>query len=86
MNEIKELAELNGINLVTSLVIEECSELIKEMTKANRGIGNATNIKEEIADVILVIYQLMYLLDISDEDIGKIAGKKVERTMKTYYE
>ena len=83
---IKELAKLNGLNEVMNLVIEECSELIKEMTKAHRGMGDVSNIEEEIADVMLVIKQLMHLLDITDADIEKITEEKVERTMQTYYE
>ena len=34
-----------------NLVIEECSELIKELTKAHRGMGDVSNIEEEIADL-----------------------------------
>lgn len=69
-----------------NLVIEECSELIKELTKARRGMGDVNNIEEEIADVVLVIKQLMHLLDITESDIEKIVEEKVERTMETYYE
>lgn len=83
---IKELAKLNGLNEVMNLVIEECSELIKELTKAHRGMGDVNNIEEEIADVVLVIKQLMHLLDISEDDIQRIVEEKVERTMETYYE
>ena len=83
---IKELAKLNGLNEVMNLVIEECSELIKEMTKAHRGMGDVSNIEEEIADVVLVVNQLMHLLDITDADIEKTVEEKVERTMQTYYE
>ena len=83
---IKELAKLNGLNEVMNLVIEECSELIKELTKAHRGMGDVSNIEEEIADVLLVIYQLKYLLGTSDEDIKRIVEEKIERTMKEYYE
>lgn len=83
---IKELAKLNGLNEVMNLVIEECSELIKELTKAHRGMGDVNNIEEEIADVLLVIYQLMHLLDISDQDIKRIVEEKTERTMEIYYE
>ena len=83
---IKELAKLNGLDEVMNLVIEECSELIKEMTKSHRGMGDVSNIEEEIADVLLVIYQLMHLLDISEDDIKKIAEEKTERTMEIYYE
>lgn len=83
---IKELAKLNGLNEVMNLVIEECSELIKELTKAHRGMGDVSNIEEEIADVVLVIKQLMHLLGITESDIEKIVEEKVERTMETYYE
>ena len=83
---IKELAKLNGLDEIMNLVIEECSELIKEITKSYRGMGDVNNIEEEIADVLLVIYQLMHLLDISEDDIRKTVEEKVERTMQTYYE
>ena len=83
---IKELAKLNGLDEIMNLVIEECSELIKEITKSYRRMEDVNNIEEEIADVLLVIYQLMHLLDISEDDIRKTVEEKVERTMQTYYE
>ena len=83
---IKELAKLNGLDEIMNLVIEECSELIKEITKSYRGMGDVNNIEEEISDVVLVLSQLIYLLDISEDDIKRIVEEKVERTMKEYYE
>ena len=78
---IEFLAGFNGLQNVSNLVIEECSELIKELTKLNRKIGSPENIKEEICDVIITIKQLIYCLDIPDADLEKEIRKKIDRTL-----
>lgn len=39
--------------------LEECSELIKEITKDIRGKGDIEHMKEECIDVILTTYMLL---------------------------
>lgn len=48
------------------VAIEELSELQKEITKALRGSPNYENLKEEIADVYIMLEQLCIIYDISD--------------------
>ena len=78
---IEFLAGFNGLQNVSNLVIEECSELIKELTKLNRKIGSPENIKEEICDVIITIKQLIHCLDIAGGDVEKEMRKKIDRTL-----
>lgn len=46
-------------------IIEECSELIKELTKEARGKGNLIHIIEEMGDVLMdmMIYLVEHKLD-----------------------
>lgn len=79
---IEFLAGFNGLQNVSNLVIEECSELIKELTKLNRTLGSNEYVKEEICDVIIMIKQLMRCLDITDTDISQEMQIKLGRTLK----
>ena len=81
-SRIKYLAKYNGLQNVSNLVIEECSELIKELTKLNRTLGSNEYVKEEICDVIIMIKQLMHCLDITDADISQEMQIKLGRTLK----
>lgn len=79
---IELLAKINGLQNVSNLVIEECSELTKELTKLYRNDGNDEHIKEEICDVIITINQLIYCLGISNEELCKEMQIKLGRTLK----
>jgi NTP pyrophosphatase (non-canonical NTP hydrolase) len=62
-------------NIELTCVIEECSEVQKEITKFLRGKGNIDNIIEEIADLEIVLVSLKYIMqkeyNISEEDMEK---------------
>lgn len=47
-----------GENFEKNIAIEELSELIKELAKDFRGIGNSEHIAEEMADVYIMLRQL----------------------------
>ena len=66
------------------LVTEECSELIKEVTKQLRGVDNKNNIIEEAADVLIMIRYLQLILNISDEDLNQMIEFKLNRTSERY--
>lgn len=48
-------------------VIEECSELIKELTKKRRGKGNDSAVVDEACDVLTTILVLLHDLGVSNE-------------------
>lgn len=55
-----------GEEIQLVVAIEELSELQKEVTKFLRGIGNAGNLAEETADVLICIEQIMYIFGIRE--------------------
>ena len=71
-----------GVDAQLVMVIEECSELTKEVTKKLRGHQRPENMKEELADVLVMCEQLRIILGLSDEDLEKIAEEKMLRAMK----
>ena len=51
----------------TNMVFEEMSELQKELCKNLRGKNNVLNIAEEIAEVQIMLEQMILLQDCQDE-------------------
>ena len=67
---IENIIKKYGKNAQVLQSIEEMSELTKELIKnINRGKENKTEITMEIADVIIMIMQLILIYDIDTEQI-----------------
>jgi len=60
------------------MVIEEMSELIKELCKELRDRGNIENIAEEVADVEITLSQIKMIYDI-EEAVSKQRDYKLNR-------
>ena len=82
----KDLYERNiqyhGIEQETTIAMEECSELIKAISKCKRyGCVDKyrDNLIEEIADVLIIINELQLIYDISNNDIENIKKYKMDR-------
>jgi hypothetical protein len=70
-----------GQALQLVMVLEETSELQKEVCKVIRGdrtIGRMSNIAEEIADVELTLSNLKYMLNL-DENVSVMREYKLTR-------
>ena len=86
---IKKIADTYGYDAQSRQLIEEMAELTQAINKAWR-MGNdfdnllvqKRNIKEEIADVTIMLEQMKYLLDISDTDIEHIINQKLNRQLE----
>lgn len=78
------MIELFGEEHQLILTMEECSELIKEVSKYLRGEDNKNNIIEEAADVLIMIRYLQLILNISDEDLNQMIEFKLNRTATRY--
>lgn len=61
------------------IVMEELSELSKEISKELRGKGDKANILEELADVQLGIYYVQEICKINNEDLRKAMNVKMKR-------
>lgn len=61
------------------ILIEEMTELTKELLKRRRGKSNAECIKEELSHVLISLRVVMLILGITDEDLENEAKKKLEK-------
>ena len=78
---IEQIATHYGFTSQADMLTEECAEYMVALSKLRRGKADAyENIKEEIADVLIVARQLRYLLGY--EDIDRIINEKLDRQMK----
>lgn len=77
----KQLFEKYGTKQIV-VAIEEMSELQKELCKMLRkdNADNIEHIKEEIADVSIMLNQLIYYFKIDKNDLLKIKTEKLNRT------
>ena len=86
---IIEIAEFYGYDAQSRQLIEEMAELTQAINKAWR-MGNdfdnllvqKRNIKEEIADVMIMLEQMKYLLNIYEDDIETIINRKILRQLE----
>lgn len=86
---IKKIADTYGYDAQSRQLIEEMAELTQAINKAWR-MGNdfdnllvqKRNIKEEIADVTIMLEQMKYLLQISDTEINEIIEQKLNRQLE----
>lgn len=72
----------SGTEEILLICVEEPSELIKAITKAERYPGQTTkidNVVEEIADVLICIEYLKMVYDIDQEEIENWINKKIKR-------
>ena len=70
--------ETFGAGLQVMMAIEEMSELTKELCKNGRGQENTTHIAEEIADVEIMLQQMVMLFDCA-EQVETFRRYKLER-------
>lgn len=78
---IELIAAHYGFTSQANMLTEECAEYMVALNKLRRGKADAyRDIKEEVADVLIVARQLRYLLGY--EDIDRIINEKLDRQMK----
>ena len=68
-----------GEEIQSTVCMEECAELIQEVSKAKRGKPDKNNMAEEIADVLICIEILKQIYDIPDYSIENWIERKQER-------
>ena len=64
-----------------AIIIEELSELQKEVTKYIRKKFNRDNFLEEMADVVIVLHMAKEIYNISESELDKVINKKMERNL-----
>lgn len=87
---IKEIADHFGLDTQLDQLTEEMGELLQAISKYRRHNGEGQplrsaydpdNLAEELADVSLVLEQVIYLLGVSTE-VRAIRSKKIDRVFK----
>ena len=59
------------------IAMEECGELIQELSKKLRGKDNRLDLLQELADVQLSLYAIQEVCDISEEDLNRAINAKM---------
>lgn len=79
----RDSIEKYGKTMQSIVCMEECSELIQAVSKRLRGKPGATdNLAEEMADVIICLYLLKEMYDITDEQLNEWIARKTARQSK----
>ena len=88
--QLREVADYYGMELQTEKLIEECAELCAAAARLSLvyRIGTTVfphtlyeNFCEEMADVLNVIEQLVFLYD-AEEEVNHIRQEKIKRTLR----
>ena len=78
---IKKIADYYGFTSQANMLCEESAEYMVALNKLRRGKTEAyANVKEEVADIIVVAMQLRYLL--GADEIDKIISEKLDRQIQ----
>ena len=79
--KVKRIADYYGWNNQLKQLAEECSELSVESLHYIRK-GGTERLFEEMADVLIMIQQVIHLLGCGREDIEKYAEFKIDRQLR----
>lgn len=72
----KQAIETYGVRMQKLMAIEEMSELTKEICKDFRGLLDREHLIEEMADVMIMLDQMLLLYKISGEEVGLMRIKR----------
>ena len=79
---LEENIRENGVALETVVAMEECAELIQAISKVKRYgfVGEyRDNLIEEIADVDIVITELLMAFNVTEEEFFSVLDRKIQR-------
>lgn len=81
-SRIIQIANHYGYTAQSDIMIEECGELTQAICKLRRAWSDdrLDNVKEELADVLIMARQLRVML--GADDIDRIIGEKLDRQIE----
>lgn len=82
---LEKVCEMWGNQHMLTIAMEENAELIQAISKIKRyGVDpiNASHLNEEVADVLICIYELYAMGYLVTDKITEIIERKVERSMQ----
>lgn len=80
--DINLILNSQSVDVNKTIVIEELSELQKELCKDLRGYDRREEIKEEMADVYICLQLLKEIYNFSDEELEKMYERKMRRNIE----
>lgn len=80
--DIKKMLNSQSVEVNKTIVIEELSELQKEVCKDLRGYERREEIKEEMADVYICLQMLKEIYNFSNEELEKMYERKMRRNIE----
>ena len=81
---LRRIADHYGLTVQKNQLAEECAELIHAISKTNRNPASEVakaNLIEELADVSIVLEQVVYLMSCR-LDVIEVTERKLDRTMR----
>ena len=75
---LKQAIKVFGIDSQIDQSIEEMSELIQALIKRRRGIATGDNVSEEMADVLIMMEQLLIIFN-NDDEVSRHQEEKLIR-------
>ncbi len=79
--KLKKIADHYGFTSQANMLIEESAEFTQALCKLRRSNSQAyENLKEELADILVVAEQLRYLM--GADEIDRIMRQKIDRQLK----
>lgn len=81
---MEEIIDFYGPEAQARIAMEECAELIQAINKCLRYPDNEekhTDLVEEIADVAIVLNQLMLIFNVKHDEFNVMIKKKTERIL-----
>lgn len=85
---LRKIADHYGLTVQKNQLAEECAELIQAISKTNRNPASAiarANLVEELADVSIVLEQVVYLMSCR-LDVIEVVERKLDRTIRKMQE
>ena len=79
---IKDSIKYYGVDLQSTVCMEECAELIQAISKEKRGKHDYKHLAEEIADVLICISMLQDMYEIDSSDIQLWIDLKEKRIVE----
>lgn len=77
--DLERSIEINGEQIKKIITMEECGELIQEISKDLRGKFNHCHMVEEIADVLICIEMLKMIYHVDEKELQDFINYKVDR-------
>lgn len=85
-DRIRKIADYYGLYAQLDMLQEECAELIQAVSKYKR--KRVTNIFEEMADVFIMLDQIIYLLnkEVASVDVEELIALWMEKKIRRQLE